>query len=75
MTKGTMHIVKEDEKNERPKNTSLRNSSVNWIWFRNDTIKLNDLFAKKIERLNQIERSVCEEINSSNNGYFPPNIT
>ena len=42
-----MHIVKEDEKKERPKNTSLRNSSVNWICFRNDTIKLNDLFAKK----------------------------
>ena len=42
-----MHIIKEDEKKERPKNTSLRNSSVNWIWFRKNTIKLNDLLAKK----------------------------
>ena len=47
MTKGTMYIIKEDEKKERPKNTSLRNSSVNWIWIRKDTIKLNNLFAKK----------------------------
>ena len=45
MMKWTMHIIKEDKEKERPKNASLRNSSVDWIWFRKHTMKLSDLLA------------------------------
>ena len=47
MTKGTKHIISEEEKKERPQNTSLRKSIVSRIWFRKHTIKLNDLLAKE----------------------------
>jgi len=43
----TMNIIKEDEKKKEPKNTSLRNSSVNWIWFSKHTMKSTDLLAKE----------------------------
>jgi len=42
-----MNIIKEDEKKKEPKNTSLRNSSVNWIWFSKHTMKSTDLLAKE----------------------------
>ena len=45
MTKGAMHIVEKDEKKKRPENTSLRDSSVNWIRFREHSIEMNNLFA------------------------------
>ena len=40
-----MHFVEKDDKKKRPENTSLRDSSVNWIQFRELSIEMNNLFA------------------------------